>query len=122
MSNTGWYWYSNVGEFVTLDWTKAKDRIDGLTLGGFIWQMASTEDLKTLSGYYVPDELILNGNFTITTTGNEVWGWLNDDASLPEQKAVGMLSLREPDPYFHSYAGGESHPWIGAFVVAKPAH
>ena len=119
-TNTGWYWYSGVGEFANQDWETAQDNIDNLTKGGMIWEMASVSDIQTLSSYYIPDALLLNGVMPFTTPNKSIWGWLNDEGSSPGHKAVAGLSTKKAAPQVDSLAESNKHPYIGAFAVAKP--
>ena len=118
-TNTGWYWYSVVGEFADQDWETAKDNIDNMTKGGMIWEMASVSDIQTLSSYYIPDALLLNGVMAFTTQSKSVWGWLNDDGSSSGHKTVAGLLVKNADPKLDSLPKSNKHPWIGAFAVAK---
>ena len=119
-TNTGWYWYSEVGEFADQDWETAQDNIDNLTKGGMIWELASVSDIQTLGSYYIPDALLLNGMMPFTTPNKSIWGWLNDEGSSPGHKAVAGLSAKKATPQVDSRAEADKHPWVGAFAVAKP--
>lgn len=121
-TNTGWYWYSEVGEFANQDWETAQDNIDNLTKGGMIWELASVSDIQTLSNYYIPDALLLNGIMPFTTPNKSIWGWLNDEGSSPDHKAVAGLFAKEATPKVDSAAESSKHPWVGAFAVAKPGN
>jgi hypothetical protein len=121
-TNTGWYWYSRVGEFANQDWETAQDNIDNLTKGGMIWELASASDIQTLGRYYIPDALLLNGMMPFTTPNKSIWGWLSDEGSTPGSKAVARLSAKKATPQLDSRPELNKHPWVGAFAVAKPGN
>ena len=118
-TNTGWYWYSRVGEFVNQDWETAQDNIDNMTKGGMVWELASVSDIQTLGSYYIPDALLLNGVIPFTTPDKSIWGWLTDDGDSPGHKAVAGLSAKKATPQLESFPESNKHPWVGAFAVAK---
>ncbi len=119
-TKTGWYWYAGVDEFVNEDWDTARDHIDNLTKGGMVWEMASVSDLKTLKSYYVPVDLILNGQMTFTAGNKSIWGWLSDDGAKVGHKTIAGLLYEGENPSLDSLDGSDKHPSIGAFAVAKP--
>ncbi len=119
-TNTGWYWYAGVDEFVNEDWETASDHIDNLTKGGMVWDMASVSDIKTLKSYYVPVDLILNGQMTFTADNKSIWGWVSDDGAKVGHKTIAGLLFEGVNPSLDSLDGSDKHPAIGAFAVAKP--
>ena len=119
-TNTGWYWYAGVDEFVNEDWETASDHIDNLTKGGMVWELASVSDIKTLKSYYVPVDLILNGQMTFTSGDKSIWGWLSDEGARRGHKIIAGLLFDGASPSLDSFNGADKHPGIGAFAVAKP--
>ena len=121
-TNTGWYWYTMVGEFAGQDWETAQANIDNLTTGGMIWEMASIEDIQTLRSYYIPDALLLNGVMPFTTENKSIWGWLSDDGTPPGHKTVAGLSTQKATPQLDTLIESHQHPWVGAYAIAKPGN
>jgi hypothetical protein len=119
-TNTGWYWYSVVGEFANQDWETARDNIDNMVKGGMIWELASVSDIQTLGSYYIPDALLLSGVMRFTTQDKSVWGWLNDEAGSGGHKSVAGLLVEKGGPRLDSLPAETKNPVIGAFAVAKP--
>lgn len=119
-TNTGWYWYAGVDEFVNQDWETAGGNIDSLLKGGMIWEMASVSDIKTLKDYYVPVDLILTGSMRFTTEDKSIWGWLSDEGRKDGEKSIAGLLFDGVSPSLDSFKGTNKHPSIGAFAVAKP--
>jgi hypothetical protein len=85
-----------------------------------IWELASVSDIQTLSSYYIPDALLLNGVMKFTTQEKSVWGWLNDEGREPGHKTIAGLLTENASPNLDSLPQSNTHPWIGAFAVAKP--
>ena len=73
-TNTGWNWYTNIGDFNGQDWSTANTNVMNLAEGGLTWQMATLDDLLTLNAYDVDDEILAPGLIN-TTIGSAAYGW-----------------------------------------------
>ncbi len=85
-TNTSWYWYTGVDEFINQTWANAKSNIEVLdTMNGLTWQMASPNDVLTLNVYNVGVEILSAGLFKKTFSASPPWipfdsveGYLDD--------------------------------------------
>ena len=125
-TNTGWNWYTNIGDFNAQDWSTANTNVMNLAEGGLTWQLATLGELFTLNVYDVDNEILIPG-LIVPTIGSAAYGWTatSGDSTTFE---VGQMSFGL-DNAQASVAGPldqsvlldfPTHPTGGAWAVSIP--
>ncbi len=79
-TNTGYYWYTQVNQFVNQDWETANQSILGLNTGSLSWQMPGAVAIDTLEAYHISEDILEPMFFTLTNIPEPAAeGWLYDD-------------------------------------------